>query len=419
MRDFQTKTNVGGVPDSNTPEKYGGSEITSLRTEAKTAVSRTGQTLAPQDGTAEKTDQLAKALLINGVAGQSMIDGGSAGAYQLTPVTGANGLVIPDLYDHLAGATFEFVSANVNAGASTLDVGQTAGTLLGVKDLVLAGGVALSGGEMLGRVRVIFDLANDRFELIAIDAATLNGQPGSYYQQALTDVQDIELGASGSGNRAVLIDFHGDDTYADFGLRIVRNSTGPNASSEFSHRGTGNIDILAPEASATSLTYQGVTVWTAGNDGPGSGLDADTIDGAHYSTGTWAPELWDNSLSGSEGQTYAVQAGFWSRIGDRVTFELRIEMSSLGTLTGADPVNISLPFTSVNEANHLYAVTMGFNFNLSLTGNRFMATGQVSSNVAYLTLRSVDPDTGSGFNISVAEITASGQMVLSGSYQAA
>lgn len=168
MRDFQTKINLGGVPDSNTSTKMGGGESTSLRTENKNAVSRSSQTLAPQDGTGEKTDQLAKALLINGVAGQSMVDGGSAGAYQLTPVTGSAGLVIPDLYAHLSGAIFEFEASNVNIGASTLDVGQTAGTLLGAKDLTLAGGVALSGGEMVGRIRVLFDLANDRFELLTL-----------------------------------------------------------------------------------------------------------------------------------------------------------------------------------------------------------------------------------------------------------
>jgi microcystin-dependent protein len=166
MRDYQTKTNVGGVPDSNTPTKVGGGEMTSLRTENKTAVARTAQTLAPQDGTGEKTDQLAKALFINGVAAQTMVDGGSAGAYQLTPITGSSGLAIPDSYSHLSGAIFEFEVANTNSGASTINIGQTAGTLLGVKDLTLSGGVAMSGGEMSGWVRVIYDLANDRFELV-------------------------------------------------------------------------------------------------------------------------------------------------------------------------------------------------------------------------------------------------------------
>jgi hypothetical protein len=34
----------------------------------------------------------------------------------------------------------------------------------------------------------------------------------------------------------------------------------------------------------TALTFNGSTVWHAGNDGSGSGLDADTLDGSHAST---------------------------------------------------------------------------------------------------------------------------------------
>lgn len=168
MRDYQLKTNIGGVPDSNTSEKLGGSEISSIRTENKTAVSRSGQTLAPQDGTGEKTDQLAKSLFINGVAAPSMTDGGSANAYILTPVTGSSGLAFPETYAQLSGAIFEFGAGNANTGASTVDLGQTVGTLLGVKDIVLPGGGPLVGGEITGRVRILYDLSNDRFELISV-----------------------------------------------------------------------------------------------------------------------------------------------------------------------------------------------------------------------------------------------------------
>jgi hypothetical protein len=38
----------------------------------------------------------------------------------------------------------------------------------------------------------------------------------------------------------------------------------------------------------TSLTYGGNTVWHAGNDGAGTGLDADTVDGQHLGTGATA-----------------------------------------------------------------------------------------------------------------------------------
>lgn len=166
MRDYQAKINKGGVADSLTSTNLGAGESTSLTTEAKNAVSRSGQTLAPVDGTAEVFDQLAKALFINGVAAQTMVDGGAADAYILTPITGASGLAFPETYAQLSGAIFEFEVGTVNTGASTVDLGQTAGTLLGVKDIVLPDGVALSGDEMAGRVRILYDLGNDRFELL-------------------------------------------------------------------------------------------------------------------------------------------------------------------------------------------------------------------------------------------------------------
>ena len=56
----------------------------------------------------------------------------------------------------------------------------------------------------------------------------------------------IEVGNNSSGNRAAFIDFHGDDTFTDYGLRVIRNSNGVNANSEFLHRGTGalNLDVV-------------------------------------------------------------------------------------------------------------------------------------------------------------------------------
>ena len=47
MRDYQTKSNVGGVPDSITITKLGAGEANSVLTENENAVKRAGLTLAP------------------------------------------------------------------------------------------------------------------------------------------------------------------------------------------------------------------------------------------------------------------------------------------------------------------------------------------------------------------------------------
>lgn len=56
----------------------------------------------------------------------------------------------------------------------------------------------------------------------------------------------IELNQNGSGDRASYIDFHSDDTYSDYSLRIIRNS-GANALSQFTHRGTGKLRFYNSE----------------------------------------------------------------------------------------------------------------------------------------------------------------------------
>lgn len=60
----------------------------------------------------------------------------------------------------------------------------------------------------------------------------------------------IEINANGSGNRNAYIDFHGDDTYTDYGLRIIRSNGGPNTVSQMLHRGTGEFDFFTVDAAA-------------------------------------------------------------------------------------------------------------------------------------------------------------------------
>ena len=63
----------------------------------------------------------------------------------------------------------------------------------------------------------------------------------------------IEVGAGGSGNRYAFIDLTGDDTYGDYGLRILRNNSGPNATSDLSHRGAGALRFITNDGGDISL----------------------------------------------------------------------------------------------------------------------------------------------------------------------
>ena len=58
----------------------------------------------------------------------------------------------------------------------------------------------------------------------------------------------IELGQTGSGSRYAVIDFHGDDTYTDYALRIIRYNSGADAPSSIVHRGLGELNLATSEA---------------------------------------------------------------------------------------------------------------------------------------------------------------------------
>jgi len=76
-----------------------------------------------------------------------------------------------------------------------------------------------------------------------------------------TNGVSVEIGTGRSGNGSAFIDFIGDETYTDFGLRIIRTSGGPNTISSISHRGTNDLQLetveVAPIVFKTSNTDRG------------------------------------------------------------------------------------------------------------------------------------------------------------------
>jgi hypothetical protein len=86
---------------------------------------------------------------------------------------------------------------------------------------------------------------------------------------------NIEVNNYGTGNRYAFIDFHGDDAYSDYGLRIVRNNTGQDALSRIMHRGLGSLDIYTHEAAPVDLYTSAVMrMRIAANGRVGIGITA-------------------------------------------------------------------------------------------------------------------------------------------------
>lgn len=157
MRNYQSKSNIGGVADSISATRFGSGEFNSIAVELENAVESSDQTLAPSDGTGEVDNQLAMAMAIYGAGGAAFhLDTGAVNAYVLNPVSPKESP--PTYFD---GFSVTFVPGTANSGASTVNVAS-----IGVKSITLLDGTALSGGEIDGNVTIRYSQSNDRFELI-------------------------------------------------------------------------------------------------------------------------------------------------------------------------------------------------------------------------------------------------------------
>jgi hypothetical protein len=115
------------------------------------------------------------------------------------------------------------------------------------------------------------------------------------------DVTDavLEIGAGASGNRTSYIDIVGDTTYTDYGLRVIRNNTGANATSELKHRGTGALNFTTEEAAPivfNTTNSPALTITSGGLVGIGSSNPQALL---HISSATTATER----ISGTAGNS--------------------------------------------------------------------------------------------------------------------
>lgn len=82
-------------------------------------------------------------------------DTGAINAYQLDAASGS------DLKAYIDGMCIVFKAANINTGASTVQI-----EALGAKDITLPDGTALSGGEINGYIFAVYNSASNRFEIL-------------------------------------------------------------------------------------------------------------------------------------------------------------------------------------------------------------------------------------------------------------
>jgi hypothetical protein len=85
------------------------------------------------------------------------------------------------------------------------------------------------------------------FSSVGVESLRVAGN-GVYLPAATTETKFIEIGAGRTGNGGAIVDLIGDATYTDYGARLIRGTTGPDATTNLTHRGTGNLAITAQDA---------------------------------------------------------------------------------------------------------------------------------------------------------------------------
>ncbi len=164
MIDFRGYLNRTGGDDRASLTELGATNINNFLTELKNIVTRSGQSLGADDGEVDTNlDQLSEAVFLAAVTARSFVDGGIADAVELTPISGASGVKIPVDYTNMDGANLTFIPAVTNTGATTIDIGQTLGTLIGIKNVLNDAGGALSPGDLTAtkRAEIFYDSAAD------------------------------------------------------------------------------------------------------------------------------------------------------------------------------------------------------------------------------------------------------------------
>jgi len=129
----------------------------------------------------------------------------------------------------------------------------------------------------------------------------------------------------------------------------------------------------APLTTPSFTTTIGVGAATASASGAGvtfpatqsASSDANTLD--DYEEGTWTPIL--GGATSETGQTYNVNSGSYTKIGNQVFCTMRVSLATAGTITG-NAVIKGLPFTSNSSSTDYAGVSFGY---ISPTGTAIVS----------------------------------------------
>ena len=212
------------------------------------------------------------------------VDGGALGG------TAGNEVALLSLKTTNANTdTLQFTSERLSTGTDWTSAAQRIQrkidtTLMGymqfgshTDDLITFGENATEYMRIDGSGNVGIGTTSPSEKLEVVGGADISGSlftgPQITARAATTQSSILELGSGRTGNGYSYIDLVGDATYSDYGLRIIRNNTGANASSAIQHRGTGNFKLINLEAAPITFettNAERMRITAAGNLGIGT-----------------------------------------------------------------------------------------------------------------------------------------------------
>jgi hypothetical protein len=203
---------------------------------------------------------------------------------------------------------------------------------------------------------------------------------GTYLNQALLTTSSPTFDQVITSNNGNGTNFRlGDDVWiGDINLvNTLRVQGVQNAANAYIVFGSGDTTALG-RAGTGALTYGGNTIWHAGNDGSGTGLDADLLDGSHASA--FSPAAGSSSIT----TVGTISSGTWNGSSISTTYtDAKVTSVSAGTgisvnaTTGAVTVTNTGTLTVAGTANQVLinGGTAAANGNITLSLPQSLGTG--------------------------------------------